>query len=176
MSDSNRWYRQPVVLLFLGLLLVTVLACIHLIKVAIQSNDGLVVDDYYKRGNEIGMEMARDQQASALGLSAQLFMAEDGQSVRVLLVPLPASPAPLKLRFAHPTRSGLDQVVTLQPVDGAMLSGRLASPLVSQRWLVQLEDEAAKWRLRAEAKVGPGATLGLSSTPATAAPVAVPAQ
>lgn len=173
MTESSRWYRQPVAWLFLILLSVTVLACIGLIILAIKSDDGLVADDYYKRGNEIGMEIGRDKQAATLGLSAQLFVAEDGLSVRALLLPLPASPQAVVLRLAHPTRAGLDVVLTLQPEAGGMLVAKLEQPLHKQRWLVQLEaasvgTQASPWRLRHEAELGPGATLALKAQPAPA--------
>ncbi|PHV11654.1 FixH family protein, partial [Chitinimonas sp. BJB300] len=103
MSASGHWYRQPVVLLFLGLLLVTVVACMGLIFMAIKTDDGLVTDDYYKRGNEIGMEMSRDTQAAKLGLSAQIFLAQDGRSIRALLIPMPDPAQPITLRLSHPT-------------------------------------------------------------------------
>lgn len=166
MSESSRWYRQPVAWLFFILLAVTVLACVFLMYVAVRSDDGLVSDDYYKRGNEIGMEMGRDRQASALGLSAQLMVADDGRSLRVLLLPLPAQGKELTLRLSHPTRAGLDRVIRLRPDAGGMLLAELPDVLPTQRWLVQLEEgtpakEATGWRLRAEARLAPGAVLQL---------------
>ncbi|QNM98021.1 FixH family protein [Chitinimonas koreensis] len=161
MSNPNAWYRQPVIWLFLTLLIVTVAACFALIGVAIRSDDGLVADDYYKRGNEIGLEIHRDRQAVALGLSAQLLVGDDGKSVRVLLMPPSAEAKTVVLRLAHPTRAGLDRVLTLHPAADDMLVAALDAPLPEQRWLVQIEDGQNSWRLRGESRLGPGAALTL---------------
>ncbi|MGQ5523582.1 FixH family protein [Chitinimonas sp. PSY-7] len=165
MSESSHWYRQPVVLLFLSLLLVTVVACIGLMFVAVKTDDGLVTDDYYKQGNEIGMEMSRDTEAAKLGLSAQLFLAQDGLSLRALMIPLPDKSQPVTLRLSHPTRAGMDKVFELKPEEGGMLVVQLEKPLPTQRWLVQLEENAhdgkSDWRLRTEAMLAPGESITL---------------
>ena len=41
---------------------------------AIRTDDGLVTDDYYKKGKAINMELRRDKQAFNMGLSAQLMV------------------------------------------------------------------------------------------------------
>ncbi|MBX6392455.1 MAG: FixH family protein [Burkholderiales bacterium] len=113
---------------------------------ALQSDDGLVVDDYYKQGLAINEVLDKKQRAAELGLRAVLTFSEDRRVVRVLVHGQPTQGAPLLLRFVHPTRAGEDQIVTLHPLGGSMYESTVAA-LSAGRWHVVLEDEAATWRL-----------------------------
>lgn len=157
----SRWYREPFVWLIVGLLTVTVVLCFGLLIVAHETDDGLVVDDYYKRGNEVSKDIARDQQAAKLGLSATVLLSDDGKKLRVLLIPMPTTPTPLSLTLAHPTLAGEDQTIALSMGKDGMLLGQLTKPLAPHRWLVQLADAKAGWRLRAESQIAAGTAIDL---------------
>lgn len=129
-----------------------ILAGVVTVWLAIKSNDGLVVDDYYKQGLEVNQVMERDQKSGELGLNADVFLGNGGQ-VRVLLTSSTgaALPEKLKLRIAHPTRSGLDQEIRLASEGQGTYSGNLQRSLEGgNRWLIRLEDEKASWRLSAD--------------------------
>lgn len=158
---SNRWYQQPVVWLFLTLLGVTIIACIGLMIVAIKSDDGLVADDYYQRGNEIGKDILRDRQAAKLGLSAKLMISDDGKAARLLLFPMPADPNTLTLTLSHPTKAGPDLTLPLRAGEDGMYKGKLDVSLTGERLLIQLDDPHGGWRLRGEAGLGQGAAVDL---------------
>lgn len=133
----------PVAVIFAGVITVWL---------AIKSNDGLVVDDYYKQGLEVNQVMERDQKSGELGLSADVFLGNGGQ-VRVLLISSKGAALPenLKLRIAHPTRSGLDQEILLASEGQGTYSGNLQRSLEGgNRWLIRLEDQKASWRLSAD--------------------------
>lgn len=164
-DESQGWQRQPMVWLFLGVLALSLVGCAAMLWLAVTSNDGLVADDYYKRGQEIGMEIKRDDAARQLGLSAQLMLGEDGQALRVQM-PGAEAPATLKLRLVHPTRAGLDRQVELRQDASGLYVGRLDATLATQRWLLQIEDPADRWRLRGEAQLGPGQAVTLKPQPA----------
>ena len=51
---------------------------------AIRTDDGLVTDDYYKKGKAINMELRRDKQAFNMGLSAQLMVGSDQRTLRLI--------------------------------------------------------------------------------------------
>ncbi|PHV09556.1 hypothetical protein CSQ89_21125 [Chitinimonas sp. BJB300] len=59
----------------------------------------------------------------------------------------------------------MDKLLELKPEASGMLAAQLTEPLPAQRWLVQLEDSGqdgkSDWRLRAEAKLEPGASITL---------------
>ena len=77
---STRWYQEPFAWLVLGIPVVAVLTGMIMLSLSIRGFDGLVVDDYYKRGKEINRTLERDQAAVDQALSAQLSM-EPGRLV-----------------------------------------------------------------------------------------------
>ena len=115
---------------------------------AVVSNDGLVDDDYYKQGLAVNRMRARDQNATRLGLQADVMQATANLSIRVLLQGNVGTALPeiLQLRITHPTRSGMDQEVVLHRSAGAAYAGFLNVALVG-RWHIALEDEKHEWRL-----------------------------
>jgi hypothetical protein len=145
--------------LIICLLGFTILACFALMWVAAKTNDGLVSDHYYEEGQAIGKEFKRDDLARSLGLGAQVMLGEDGRSVHMLLLPVTQQPVAVQLRFAHPTKAGLDQVLTLRRDGGGMYAATLPEKLAEHRWLVQLEADG--WRLQTEGVIGAGDALSM---------------
>lgn len=107
---------------------------------AVRSDDGLVVDDYYKQGLAINQTLGRSQAAARLGIRADVRLA-DGR-VRVRLGG--ARSGALTLQFAHPTLAGMDQIVKLSMVQPGVYEGPLR-PLRPGHWHVVLEQR--DWRL-----------------------------
>jgi len=109
--------------------------------------DSMVVDDYYREGRAINQQLARDRQASALGLQATLS-APDGATIALAIEAARATdwPAQLTLRVIHATRAELDVAYLLRHVGGGAYRADGALP-AGGHWLVQLEDPARSWRL-----------------------------
>jgi hypothetical protein len=145
MADAKRWYAEPWVWLLIALPMSAVIGGIITIYLAVTTSDGLVVDDYYRRGKAINMDLARDVAAANHGLRARLDL--DFSSRRILLT-LDSSdnqhPAQVRFSLLHPTRPGYDQIVPLQPVSGGRYAGTLQD-MQDGNWYVQLE--ADDWRL-----------------------------
>lgn len=111
---------------------------------AAATSDGLVADDYYKRGLAINQVIRRTTDAARRGILAEVSFDEANHSVRVaLLGEVPADPAPL-LRLTHPTRSGGDQIVPLRRSGAGDYLGELRLP-AQGRWHVTLENP--QWRV-----------------------------
>lgn len=145
-KDAKPWYREPWPWILMAGPATVVVAGIYTAWLAVQSNDGLVDDDYYKQGLAVNQRIARDEAATALGLSAELMVGADLEA-RLFLTSRGENAADtLLLRIAHPTRAGADQHLVLKRVGGGLYAGRLSSPLHG-RWHVQLEDEQHRWRL-----------------------------
>jgi hypothetical protein len=117
-----------------------VVAGLVTVWLAVRSDDGLVVDDYYKQGLGINRTLSRSDAATRLGIKAELYIV-DGR-VRVLLAA--AGSGALTLRLAHPTRAGMDQSLKLAMVEPGVYEARL-QPLRAGRWHVVLEQ--SDWRL-----------------------------
>ncbi len=141
------WYRQPFVWMLVAIPASSVVMGVVMLTLSIVSYDGLVVDDYYKRGLEINREIRRDTAAASLGLRAGIAVHPGRRLVEVTLSSrrTPAGfPQRLKLRLLHPTRSGFDQLITLEHVE----NGRYAGPvgrLEPGDWHLHLETQ--EWRL-----------------------------
>ena len=145
--DGPPWYRQVWPWILIGFPLSAVLAGIATLVLAVQSDDGLVAEDYYKQGLAINRVLASERFAAQLGLCGQLAVDAAG------VVSLQLSgreglqlPVSLALTLVHPTRAGADQSVLLQQAAPGVYRGQLGS-LSAGRWLLQLGDVAHSWRI-----------------------------
>lgn len=148
-NDNRPWYKERWPWFLMAGPGIVIVAGFITLWLAIVSNDGLVTDDYYKQGLAVNKVLERDQQAGSLGLHADVM--RSGINLRLLLgaesdVGLPSE---IVLKLAHPTRAGQDQLVKMTMQGQGFYSGKLAEE-VSGRWLVSIEDPAAKWRLQGE--------------------------
>lgn len=140
------WYREPWPWLLMAGPALVVVAGISTAVIAVKTDDGLVADDYYRRGLSINKAIARDERARALGLSASVQFNDARDRVRVLLAPGSVPRGPLRLAMAHATRAGMDQAVVLRMAAPGVYEGTVR---ISARgaWSLRLEDERATWRL-----------------------------
>ena len=122
--------------------------------------DGLVADDYYKRGMQINRSLARSAEATRLGLEATLAFPAPGVGLEATLAfPAPgvvearltgavASPDDerLILRFDRAARAGADVRIRMLRGAGGVWRGVLPA-LPPGKWYVELGGE--RWRLTA---------------------------
>ena len=71
-SNGVRCYREPFVWLLIAFPATAVVVGFTLLGLAIYSDDGMVEDDYYRKGKEINRVLARDQAAAKHGLESTL--------------------------------------------------------------------------------------------------------
>ena len=69
---AESWKTQPYVWMLILIPFSAVVVGMIMLTLAIKSDTGLVVDDYYKKGKQINQVLARDLAASTMGLSAAL--------------------------------------------------------------------------------------------------------
>lgn len=149
---SRAWYREPLVWLLIAFPLTAVIAGFYTLYLAIQSNDGLVVDDYYQKGKEINLSLARDRNAQQLGLHASVHLDSAKQEMVVKLSATPPASLPKKLdaRWLHATRDGYDHTQTLERSGDGLY--RAAFPeLPPGHWYLQIE--TSDWRLQGSLSV-----------------------
>ncbi len=144
-DGAKPWYREPWPWLLMAGPGIVVVAAFVTLYLAVSSDDGLVADDYYKRGLVINRELAREQRGEAMGLGAVVAIGDDGV-VRVDLsgYGVGAGPDAVTLRITHATRAGMDRSATLRRDAEGVYRGRIDPPQAG-RWLVILETDA--WRL-----------------------------
>lgn len=145
-TAARPWYRQREPwLLMLGPFVVVVAGFVTA-WLAVSSSDGLVADDYYKKGLQVGQTLARSERAAELGLEAHVSVTAETLTVRLTasaaaFVP----PGGMVVTVSHPTRAGLDQTRKLERSnDRYSAAFRLPA---SGHWLITIEDAAASWRL-----------------------------
>lgn len=146
LKSPRPWYREPWPwLLMLGPFIV-ILAGIYTAWLAVSSSDGLVTEDYYKKGLKVDQTIARSERAKTLGLTAAVRVTADALSLRLAAADRAfVAPERLVVMVSHPTRAGLDQTQVMSRQDNAY-SAHFRLP-ASGHWLVSIEDEARTWRL-----------------------------
>lgn len=158
---ATPWYREPWPWLLMIAPAVAVVAGIFTWWLAAHTNNSLVVDDYYREGRAINQQLARDDEASRLGLSASLANAKvparpayssvRGTSGGIVIdlatqAARPDWPESINLRLVHATESSLDAELRLAHQGNGHYRGAGILP-ASGHWIVQLEDPDRKWRL-----------------------------
>lgn len=144
--DSGPWYREPWPWLIMAGPFIVVVAGLFTAWLAVTSNDGLVTEDYYKKGLAINHTIEQSASAERLGLAATLQV--DSARINIKLSardPSFKSPPTLKVTVSHPTRAGLDQTRTITLIEGSF-SAAFQLPAAGH-WLVLVSDEAQSWRL-----------------------------
>ena len=155
-----RWYREPWPWLLMAGPGIVVVAGFFTAWLAIKHEDGLVADDYYKRGLAINQELRRDSAAAALDVKARIMFGDS--AVRVFIsVPAPA-PKRLALQLVHPTRAALDKRIVLDASPAGWYEGQFAGWGAGRRGVL-LEDEAQTWRLTGEIKPDNPGSLELAA-------------
>jgi len=146
------WYKQfwPWFLIFFPA--TAVIAGIATIILAVQSDDGLVKDDYYKAGLAINQTLERNQYAQKLKLNADVTWDQLTQTLSLKLTgKLSKLPPRLTLQLAHTTQANHDQNVTLLlSPDNKSYTGRI-NKIRSGNWTVILEPKEKNWRITGRA-------------------------
>ena len=136
------WYRDRWPWILMSGPATVIVAGLATTWIAYATSDGLVAEDYYKRGLAVNAVLAREQAAARLGVTAQFE--RSGGRVRVRLTG--AAPDALFLQFAHATRAGHDLRLRLAPAGGGLYEAALP-PLAPGRWRLILEDPGGAWRI-----------------------------
>ncbi len=146
-EDTVPWYKQFWPWFLIALPLSVVIAAIITINIAIQTDDGLVTDDYYKEGLAIHKDADSAAKAAALGIAGEVtFDSDTGALALALDQPLTNGAGLLVLKVIHPTRPDQDQQQQLSPLGNGRYAGRL-DPLGPAHWKLQLRPEDESWRI-----------------------------
>ena len=123
-----------------------VVAGIITINIAIESDDGLVVDDYYKQGLAINQTLDRDQLARDLKLEANLFVELKEIKLRLAGDSKATNEPNLTLSFIHPTQGQRDVVLGMTLFADNAYQAELEQQLTGN-WNLLLEPEDKSWRI-----------------------------
>lgn len=148
-KGGEPWYKQGWPWFLIAFPAIAVIAGIITLFLAINSWDGLVVDDYYQEGKAIQRTVERSVRAREMGLEASVRVSAEEVGVTLSAGEGVTLPPTLVVTFAHPTRGGQDQRVVLRRLNGVFSAP--VEPLAAGRWLIQIEDESRTWRLNGTA-------------------------
>ena len=147
MSDSDApmpWYRIPIVWIVIGIPAFSIVFTLCIVWISVKTFDGVVVDDYYRKGLEINRELARDRHAVGIGLQGHARIEDGRLSVQLESDVGTPWPEQLVLGFYHPGISNRDVIVNLQHVGfGSYEAARVE--IGNGKWNVSTGTDA--WRL-----------------------------
>lgn len=146
-QDSVPWFKQPLVWMVIFFPLSAVVAGIYTFYLAYESDDGLVLDDYYWQGKQINRVLKRDQFAASIGLRGRLQITDDRISLQLSAMDAQVWPEQLQLKLMSATRKGLDQVLLLPHLGDGLFQSPMSHtvPLPPGKWYTEIGTDA--WRL-----------------------------
>ncbi len=156
-AAKRPWYREPLVWLLIAPPAAAIVGGIITIYLAVATQDGLVVDDYYEQGKAINRVLERDQAARTQGVRARLHLSTERAELRLDSA---TTPPELTLRLLHATRAEQDVVATLDRAGDGVYRAPLPV-LAPGRWHVQLE--GGDWRLTTSAQLPGNQTVELGA-------------
>ena len=146
-NDTKPWYRQFWPWFLMALPAAVVVAGLWTAFISFEHADDLVVDDYYKDGLAINIQLAKKQRAAELGLSARLYFADGFVTVDLSGA---IEDSGLRLLLSHPLEADRDFTVPLVLVTPSVYRGSLSQQVAPHwHWILQgLTNE--DWRLDGE--------------------------
>jgi hypothetical protein len=139
------WYRQRWPWILMSGPAIVLVAGVITTWIAFESADGLVADDYYRKGLAINKVIAREEKARSLGLTADI----DSRGGRLRVHLAGDAPEAIFAHLVHATRSGFD--ARLRLARGADGSYEAALPVLPPgRWRLALENPRGSWRILKE--------------------------
>jgi len=142
MNAALPWYRERWPWILMAGPAAVVVAGIATAWIAFATADGLVADDYYKRGLGINAVLQREQAAVQRGIEARVERVDGTIRVRLR----GAEPPVLFLSLVHATRAGNDVRLRLErAADGSYLAA--LPPLAAGHWRAVVDDPRGEWRV-----------------------------
>ena len=162
------WHSYPLVWMMISIPFSAVIMGVVMIWLAVDTDDGLVADDYYKQGLAINDVITLDKKASELNLSAVVQFESSSKVINVQFDKglLDEYPATLELNFQHATRANSDISITLNHGIGDQYIGYLDEPITQGVWYFEVADSGKaeeSWKLNARSYVKPDNLIKLQS-------------
>lgn len=154
LTEQNKpWYQYPLVWMMIAIPFSAVIMGVVMIWLAVDTDDGLVADDYYKQGLEINRDISRDKRSTELGLNAVINFDNTARLIKLEFEKglLQAYPQNFKLHLQHATRANSDIYVTLNHGMTNQYIGNLKRSISEGVWYFEIAD--ADWKLNARSHI-----------------------
>jgi hypothetical protein len=145
-QDTKPWYKQLWPWILIAIPVITALKAVHTIVVMQQHSPDLVVDDYYKAGRAINMQLAKYREAALRNLDAHVLVA--GNRAVVRFAENTVLDGAVHLDFYHPTLAERDFALDAQR-SGALLYIADLPITPTGKWQLVVSDASKDWKLRA---------------------------
>ncbi len=168
-TESDKpWHKYPLVWMMIAIPFSAVIMGVVMIWLAVDTDDGLVADDYYKQGLEINRVISRDKKAAELGLSAIIEFDNSRRIFRVQFDKgtLEYYPKSLPLQLQHATRENSDISVLLDHGIDDLYIGHVNQSISEGIWYFQISGKSgadADWKLNARSHVQSNNIINLQS-------------
>lgn len=152
-EQGKPWYSHPLVWMMIAIPFSAVIMGVILIWLAVDTDDGLVADDYYKQGLAINSVIIRDKQAAQLQLSAVIEFDNTEKVINLTFDKglLESYPETMQLNLQHATRANSDVSVSLNRGIENRYIAYLKQPITQGVWYFELFD--ANWKINARSHV-----------------------
>jgi hypothetical protein len=138
----NPWYREPWPWILMSGPATVIVAGLATAWIAYATSDGLVADDYYKRGLAINAVLKRERTAVQRGIDARVVRSD--REVRVYLRGV--EPPVLFLSLVHATRAGNDVRMRVPRAPDGSYQAALPR-LAAGHWRAVVDDPRGEWRV-----------------------------
>ncbi|TLU66333.1 FixH family protein [Thalassotalea litorea] len=142
---TTRWYKEPWAYFVFFLPLSAVIAGITTFIIANTNADTVVVDDYYKKGKSINLEISKIKEAEKLGVTFDMKVSD----TEIILKPTgnESSFALLNVSFYHPTLAARDFNLVLT-ADGNGWYRQTFEQSIDGKWRIQVLPFDKRWKLQ----------------------------
>ena len=155
-EPSRPWYKEPWPWIIMAFPFTSMVLGAMMFTLAMNTNNSLVVDDYYKQGKGINRRIARDRMAVELGVEASITKTSTGIELTIStsnkenpeVQPIIYA-GEFVLRWTHITHSERDGEATLRPVGPGRYSSVIPHALLPSegRYRLHLQPAGDVWRL-----------------------------
>jgi uncharacterized protein len=169
MTDSDKpWHKHPLVWMIIAIPFAAVIMGVVMIWLAVDTDDGLVADDYYKQGLAINEVLSRDKAAAELGVSANIDLDNEARLIRLRFNKgkLENYPKQLVLHLQHATRANSDISIRLDHAMEDQYVGQLQQAVSQGIWYFEISDNGVSetgWKLDARTYVRSKNSIQLDS-------------
>jgi hypothetical protein len=168
LEQNKPWHKYPLVWMMIAIPFSAVIMGVIMLWLAIDTDDGLVADDYYKQGLEINRVIERDKKAAELGLSAIIEFDNSARIIRIQFDKglLESFPNSLPLQLQHATRENSDISVLLDHGMGNLYIGHVKQSISEGIWYFEITGKSGSdinWKLNARSHVRASNIIHLKS-------------
>lgn len=163
-DGEKQWHQQPLVWLIIAIPFIAVVGGVSLLIFSLSIDDGVVVDDYYKKGKEINRVLKRDRKAAAMGIRGVATYTAENQRFSVALASSRGAAIDaenIRLQLFHATRGGMDVNLPLTMSGAGVYQATLEQALALGPWHVQVGNH--DWRVRGRIHIPDQYTAPLSA-------------